>query len=74
MASRRQYANWCLKLIEGDDYMVEDIFQALREDDFTNECDEWRYLDEVPKVSQQRKVKINAKPEVIKNERHLGNQ
>ena len=41
MASRKQYAKWCLQLIEGEDYMVDDIFLAMREDEFVDQDDEW---------------------------------
>lgn len=42
MASRKQYAKWCLQLIEGEDYMVEDILESMREDEFVDQDDEWQ--------------------------------
>ena len=45
MATAEQYAKWCLMLIEGDDYMWDDIFAAMLEDGFANEDGEWIYKD-----------------------------
>lgn len=42
MASRKQYAKWCLQLIEGEDFMVEDILESMREDEFVDQDDEWQ--------------------------------
>ena len=41
----KQYAQWCLMLIEGDDYMYDDIFAAMFKDGFTNKDGEWLYGD-----------------------------
>lgn len=41
MATKEQYAKWCLMLIEGEDFMVDDIFEALHDDHFVNDADEW---------------------------------
>ena len=43
--TKAQYAYYCIQLIEGEDYMLEDLFKALREDGFTDESDEWVYGD-----------------------------
>lgn len=41
MASIDQYARWCMMLIEGEDFMVDDIFEALQEDGYIDEDQEW---------------------------------
>lgn len=41
MNNERMYAYWCMQLIEGDTYMVDDIFEQLRKDGYTDEDDEW---------------------------------
>lgn len=41
MATAEQYAKWCLMLIEGDDHMVDDIYEAMYEDDFIDSDHEW---------------------------------
>ena len=45
MATTEQYARWCMRLIEGDDYIVGDIFAAMLEDGFADEDGEWIYKD-----------------------------
>ena len=45
MTTVEQYAKWCMMLIEGDDYMWDDIFAAMFKDGFTNEDGEWIYRD-----------------------------
>lgn len=46
MATAEQYAKWCLMLIEGDDHMVDDIYEALYDDGFVDSDQEWIYDDE----------------------------
>jgi hypothetical protein len=41
MATAEQYAKWCMMLIEGEDHMVDEIFEALYEDGFIDEDQEW---------------------------------
>lgn len=41
MATAEQYARWCMMLIEGDDHMIDDIFEALYEDGYIDEDQEW---------------------------------
>lgn len=41
MADARQYARWCMRLIEGDDHIIDDIFAAMLEDGFADEDNEW---------------------------------
>lgn len=43
MASREEYAKWCLHLIEGDDYILDDVMAALYEDGFIDEGNDWVY-------------------------------
>lgn len=43
MATAEQYAKWCLMLIEGDDHMVDDIYEAMYEDGFIDTDQEWVY-------------------------------
>lgn len=45
MATAEQYARWCMALIEGNDYIVVDIFAAMLEDGFADEDGEWIYED-----------------------------
>ena len=46
MASRDEYAMWCMKLIEGEDYMINDIMAALYEDGYVDEDQEWVYEED----------------------------
>jgi hypothetical protein len=46
MATVEQYAKWCLMLIEGDDHMIDEIYDALYEDGFIDEDQEWNVEDE----------------------------
>lgn len=41
MADARQYAMWCMMLIDGDDHMIDDIYAAMLEDGFADEDNEW---------------------------------
>jgi hypothetical protein len=41
MATAKQYAKWCMMLIEGDDHMIDEIFEALYDDGFIGEDQEW---------------------------------
>lgn len=41
MATAAQYAKWCMMLIEGDDHMIDEIFEALYDDGFIDEDQEW---------------------------------
>lgn len=34
MASKEQYAIWALKLAEGDDYFVDELYECLIEDGY----------------------------------------
>lgn len=43
MATAEQYAKWCLMLIEGDDHMVDDIYEAMYEDRYIDGDQEWVY-------------------------------
>lgn len=43
MATAEQYAKWCLMLIEGQDHVVDDIFEALYDDGFVDSDQEWIY-------------------------------
>ena len=45
MATKAQYAEWCNKLVEGDD-VLEELFKALHEDGFTYEDGCWIYSGE----------------------------
>jgi hypothetical protein len=40
MATAEQYAKWCLMLIDGDDHIVDDIFEAMYDDGFIDEDQE----------------------------------
>jgi len=41
MATKKDYAKWALMLIEGDDYIVSDLLEALLEDGYINAREEW---------------------------------
>jgi hypothetical protein len=41
MATIEKYAKWCLMLIEGNDYIVDEIYEALYEDGFIDENQKW---------------------------------
>jgi hypothetical protein len=41
MATKKQYAEWCMKLIDGDDLVVDEIMEALIDDGFINDDSEW---------------------------------
>lgn len=43
MATAEQYAKWCMMLIEGQDHMVDDIYEALYDDGFVDSDQEWIY-------------------------------
>jgi hypothetical protein len=43
MATSEQYAKWCMMLIEGQDHMVDDIYEALYDDGFVDSDQEWIY-------------------------------
>lgn len=43
MASRDEYAKWCMQLMEGDDHIVDDLMAALYEDGYIDEDSEWLY-------------------------------
>ncbi len=43
MATAEQYAKWCMMLIEGQDHVVDDIFEALYDDGFVDSDQEWIY-------------------------------
>lgn len=46
MASRDEYAHWCMRLMEGDDVFINDMMAALYEDGYIDEDSEWIYDDE----------------------------
>lgn len=46
MATRDEYAKWCMMLIEGDDHMVDDIYEALYDDRYIDGDQEWIEDDE----------------------------
>ena len=46
MATKKEYAKWCMMLIEGEDFMVDDIFEAMHDDGFIDEGQEWVSEDE----------------------------
>jgi hypothetical protein len=46
MATAKQYAEWCLMLIDGDDHMVDDIYEALYDDGYIDHDQEWVSDDE----------------------------
>lgn len=41
MATKDEYAKWCMQLIEGDDHVFNDIMAALYEDGYIDESDDW---------------------------------
>lgn len=43
MATSEQYAKWCMMLIEGDDHIVDEIYEALYDDGFVDSDQEWIY-------------------------------
>jgi len=45
MASKEQYAQWCVQLVEGDD-VLEELYEALMKDGFTDESGFWIYTGE----------------------------
>lgn len=46
MATKEQYAEWCVRLVEGDDYFVDKMYLALKEDGYTDEDGFWIGKDE----------------------------
>ena len=46
MASRDEYAHWCMRLMEGDDIFINDMMAALYEDGYIDENEEWIGDDE----------------------------
>ena len=46
MASKEDYAQWCVDLMLGDTYMIDDLYEALKEDKLVDEDGEWIYEDE----------------------------
>jgi hypothetical protein len=44
MATKKQYALWCMQLIDGNDMVVDDVMEALIDDGFIN-SDENPFLD-----------------------------
>ena len=41
MANINQYANWCLKLINGEDLIIDDILDSLYDDNYIDNDQEW---------------------------------
>lgn len=41
MATAEQYARWCMRLIDGDDHIIDDILEAMYDDGFVDEDQEW---------------------------------
>lgn len=46
MATAEQYAKWCMMLIDGDDHIVDEIFEAMYDDGFIDSDQEWVYEEE----------------------------
>jgi len=46
MATAEQYAKWCIELIDGNDHIVDDIFEAMYDDGFIDEDQEWSAEDD----------------------------
>lgn len=46
MASKTDYANWCHMLIQGKDFVIDEILEALLEDAFINIEETWVYDNE----------------------------
>lgn len=46
MATKEQYAEWLVRIIEGDDYLLDTIYGALSKDGFTDEQGFWVYEGE----------------------------
>ena len=46
MATAEQYAKWCMELIDGNDHIVDDIFEAMYDDGFVDEDQEWNVEDD----------------------------
>lgn len=46
MATAEQYAKWCIQLIDGADHIVDDIYEAMYDDGFIDEDQEWNNEDE----------------------------
>lgn len=46
MATAEQYAKWCIKLIDGNENIIDDIFEAMYDDGFIDEDREWDVEDE----------------------------
>lgn len=45
MATKEQYAAWCVQLVEGDE-VLEELYEALYADGFTDEDGFWIYPGE----------------------------
>lgn len=43
MATAEQYAKWCMMLIDGDDHIIDDIYEAMYDDGFVDHDQEWVY-------------------------------
>ena len=41
MATKDEYAKWCIQLIEAYDHMLSDIMASLYQDGYIDESDEW---------------------------------
>ena len=46
MATKEDYAHYCMQLMEGDTHMIVDLYEDLREDGFVDDDDEWIYEED----------------------------
>jgi hypothetical protein len=51
MTTAKQYAKWCMMLLEGesDEYLILDMYKAMYQDGFVDDDNEW-YEDEEENV------------------------
>jgi hypothetical protein len=41
MATAEQYAKWCIQIIDGNADIIDDIYEAMYDDGFVDENQEW---------------------------------
>jgi|TARA_R110000782_G_scaffold159856_1_gene251933 hypothetical protein len=46
MASAEQYAKWCLQIIDGNDEVIDEIYEAMYNDGFVDEDQGWSGSDD----------------------------
>lgn len=46
MATKRDYANYCVALMEGDTAFISKLYELLEEDGFVDDNGEWIYEDD----------------------------